>query len=555
MRGFSIAMGVLAACGGAPTTDATDTDVTVDLSDVTWFGQVKAVVDGNCLPCHESGGVGPIPLDVGAEAFAGDTAPVWAATATASVAAGSMPPWHASEDCHPIAEARTLNANERALFAAWAEQGHRMGDVGDYVPGERGTGPELGTADRVLAPTSAYTPTTLRPDDYHCLPLGDAFDEDAYVEALEVVPGQLSIVHHALVFAVDPALADTVVDLDEATPGPGYPCFGGVVPGEDLFSSNNARNIATWVPGGLPERLRDGDARFVAEGSRIVMQVHYNTLNVGDDGPPADATSVALWLRDTPPDALIETVALVQSDFLIDAGDPDGVATKDFAFGLAADIVALQGHMHQLGSALSVTTSGTTEGERCGLDIPAWDFDWQQVYAFPDDTPFELARDDTVTLTCRYDNSAANQPVVNGEQQSPRDVRWGEGTLDEMCLAYAHVRVPFVPGEDAGCGPVESCFASCPEGDGDCLTSCLARSINSCGVCTLQGLGACAAEACGLRYAALAQCLDGCGDEKLACLAADCRDKTAAYLTCLDPHVRDGTCDPYLDDCGLQLGP
>jgi hypothetical protein len=39
-------------------------------------------------------------------------------------------------------------------------------------------------------------------------------------------------------------------------------------------------------------------------------------------------------------------------------------------------------------------------------------------------------------LTCEYDNSAANQPVIDGVQQPPKDVAWGEGTADEMCLNY-----------------------------------------------------------------------------------------------------------------------
>jgi len=50
-------------------------------------------------------------------------------------------------------------------------------------------------------------------------------------------------------------------------------------------------------------------------------------------------------------------------------------------------------------------------------------------------------------LTCRYDNSPDNQPIVNGEQVAPRDVRWGEGTLDEMCLLYMTVEEDGEPSE------------------------------------------------------------------------------------------------------------
>jgi hypothetical protein len=39
-------------------------------------------------------------------------------------------------------------------------------------------------------------------------------------------------------------------------------------------------------------------------------------------------------------------------------------------------------------------------------------------------------------VECHYDNSPGNQPVVDGQRLPPRDVTWGEGTHDEMCLSY-----------------------------------------------------------------------------------------------------------------------
>ncbi|MDI3289600.1 hypothetical protein [Polyangium sp. 15x6] len=32
------------------------------------------------------------------------------------------------------------------------------------------------------------------------------------------------------------------------------------------------------------------------------------------------------------------------------------------------------------------------------------------------------------------DHTAENQPVVDGVKMPPKDVPWGEGTTDEMCL-------------------------------------------------------------------------------------------------------------------------
>jgi len=44
-------------------------------------------------------------------------------------------------------------------------------------------------------------------------------------------------------------------------------------------------------------------------------------------------------------------------------------------------------------------------------------------------------RGDQIYLECHWDNSAENQALVEGQPLPPRDVTWGEGTTDEMCLS------------------------------------------------------------------------------------------------------------------------
>ena len=53
-----------------------------------------------------------------------------------------------------------------------------------------------------------------------------------------------------------------------------------------------------------------------------------------------------------------------------------------------------------------------------------------------------LDADDTLWMECTWDNSASNQPIVDGEVQEPVDVAWGEGTSDEMCLSGFYVTGP-----------------------------------------------------------------------------------------------------------------
>ncbi|MFT5434613.1 MAG: hypothetical protein ACI9OJ_005327, partial [Myxococcota bacterium] len=94
-------------------------------------------------------------------------------------------------------------------------------------------------------------------------------------------------------------------------------------------------------------------------------------------------------------------------------------------------------HMHTLGVSGSVyveRADGTTE---CLLEMPQYDFGWQRSYGFME--PVVLKPGDKLGITCTWDNSPTNQLVVDGVPLEPVDQQWGEGTSDEMCIAFFYV--------------------------------------------------------------------------------------------------------------------
>jgi hypothetical protein len=73
------------------------------------------------------------------------------------------------------------------------------------------------------------------------------------------------------------------------------------------------------------------------------------------------------------------------------------------------------------------------------LHIPHWSFHWQDVYTLQ--KPIRVPAGTVVRVSCRFDNSGRRQPVIDGKQQPPRYVVWGEGTTDEMCLGVLETGV------------------------------------------------------------------------------------------------------------------
>ncbi len=53
--------------------------------------------------------------------------------------------------------------------------------------------------------------------------------------------------------------------------------------------------------------------------------------------------------------------------------------------------------------------------------------------------PVLIQPGDKLGIECEWDNSSENQLMVDGEKLPPKDVQWGDGTADEMCLWIFYV--------------------------------------------------------------------------------------------------------------------
>jgi hypothetical protein len=78
-------------------------------------------------------------------------------------------------------------------------------------------------------------------------------------------------------------------------------------------------------------------------------------------------------------------------------------------------------HMHTRGRKIKVMYQS-----QCLIDIPEWDFHWQQFYFYKQPVQLAFALN-ALSLSCTWDN----------ETSSP--ITWGENTSDEMCLNYVFI--------------------------------------------------------------------------------------------------------------------
>ena len=398
----------------------------------------KPLLERYCTTCHREGGIGPFSLTDY------ESARTHASAIEASVKAGRMPPWLPSKEGVPLRYSRAMHDDDKAALLQWVRDG--------ALPGEKGAVARVKPApadtvvpprrDLFLDPMLTYHPDSKLTDDYRCFildpagPTGGGMPEERYVQATQVTPGNAGIVHHVILFEVPESKVATVRQKDDAEAGPGYTCFFGA-------GTNSAEMITGWAPGGVPQRVEPDMGLRVRKGSVFVMQVHYNLQGYRGQG---DRTTVELELAASPPPYRLLLAPLAYPDGLnIPAGKPDATQSVAAPVSLALKYLGIKAtdiqvtsvtpHMHLLGTSIV-----TSLGSQALVDIPRWDFHWQQAYVFQQ--PVSLKPDDLLMLTCQYDNSLANQPMVDGVRQPPRDVSWGEGTRDEMCLSFLGLRIP-----------------------------------------------------------------------------------------------------------------
>lgn len=408
----------------------------------TYSKEVSRIIQEKCQTCHRPNDVAPFAL------LTYDDAANWAPDIERVVTSRLMPPWKPADDHGKFKGYRGLSDEQRQTLIDWVQAGAPEGDPADLPePLDLTSQWALGQPDVELQMAESYTPPRGK-DMYRCFVLPTGLTQNQFISAIDVQPGRRSVVHHVILYLDSTGDAEK---LDAADDGPGYTCFGG--PGTGLSAGNGnlsslnlsslleiGANLGGWAPGQRPEKLPDGTAMYLDQNARIVMQVHYySTRQSGDD-----QTKVGLYFSQAPVERRLIWMPVVPLDrrgrlsMQIPAGAKGFDVKAEFSippislFDLTA--VAVYPHMHLLGTAIKLEVERPRESPEQMIAIDNWDFNWQGPYQYNE--PVKVPAGSKVRLTCTYDNSVDNprNPAV-----SPRDITWGEGTEDEMCLALVGI--------------------------------------------------------------------------------------------------------------------
>jgi hypothetical protein len=334
----------------------------------------------------------------------------WAKAIREKVATRQMPPWHADPQYGSWENDRRLSQKDIDTIVAWVDGGAPEGNPKDLPPMPKlATGWQIGEPDVVFQMPVEFTVPAEGSVSYQHFAVPTNFKEDRYVQALEARAGNLSVVHHIVIYAREP----------------------GQQAAQRGQRNQRAFNIGDGIlgalsPGMTPFIAKPGEAKLIKAGSQLIFQMHYTP-----NGKEAkDRSIVGLIFAKKPVEKVITTKAAFDTRFVIPPGAPNYEVRAQYEFDQDSHIISLMPHMHLRGRDIvyrAIYPDGRTE---ILLSVPKYNFNWQ-VYYYPK-TPIAVPKGTRIEAIAHYDNSTNNP----GNPDPSKEVRFGEQTWDEMMNAF-----------------------------------------------------------------------------------------------------------------------
>lgn len=359
----------------------------------TFVDDIAPILHENCTSCHQPDEIAPMALRTYREARP------WARSIARAVENRDMPPWDADPGFGPWANDISLSDDEIEAITRWAGSGAPRGEGEEPVYEQPAETSEwaFGEPDWVYE-FDAFDVAADGPDEFAMIPIETGFDEDRWIRAVEVQPGDREVVHHFILWRASEASTQT----------------------QDAW-------IDAWAAGLGANQLPAGTARFLPKGRGLLGDFHYHPNGTAS----TDKTRVGVWFAE-PEEVEKELINLwvMNATFKIPAGDSNYEARASHIFSEDVVVRSLTPHMHYRGKDMKYTAFLPDGEQRELLSVSRYDFNWQTGYEFVE--PVALPAGTRIEVTAHWDNSADNpfnpDPTV--------DVGWGAESTDEMLIGF-----------------------------------------------------------------------------------------------------------------------
>lgn len=386
-----------------------------EAAQITYAEHVAEIIDRRCTSCHRDAGAAPFPLTT-FEHVAERSNQILEV-----VQSGYMPPWLPGDGDHRFQGDRRLNAPELAQLEAWVNSGAVAGDPSLRPPPPTWpTSWAIGEPDLVIRMPQAYVRSAEPNDRWRNFVLPVDIEETRFVEAVDIDAGNPKAVHHA-VLQLDATRSSR--ELDQADAEDGFAGMRDGVLSLGPYAKNPDGHFIGWTPGKIPIRNNDGMAWKLPPHSDLILQLHLPASGKDEQ----IQSRVGLYFADEPPSRFPFSVILSGRQIDIPPGEANHPIELEYTLPVDCEVLSVYPHAHYLCRRMRVTATLPNGTSQVLLEIPEWNFDWQDEYRF--ESPATLPKGTRVQMRYEYDNTANNPRNPN---HPPQRVAYGEQSTDEM---------------------------------------------------------------------------------------------------------------------------
>lgn len=383
-------------------------EIPVPTADLTFHEHIIPLLRKHCVNCHKQDNIAPFAL-LDYDEVAG-----WAPMIREVVEGERMPPWFANPNHGNFKNNARLSAAEKATLLGWIERGCPPGslDVVADIQIEQNkpakSNWEISEPDAVFFISDhPHTIPAQGQVDYEYFLVDPEFQEDKFLQAVQVKPGNYSVVHHALVSLVMPG---------NTSPGVG-----------------NCGVLINYAPGMQSTKLPAGMGIHVPAGAKFLFQMHYTPNGTQQ----RDRTSLGIVFAD--PQQVTSVVrggAIANVGITIPPNTHDHHEVAELKIDRPVELLSLSPHMHLRGKAFRYEAFFPKGRREILLDVPKYDFNWQLRYLL--EKPLPLPPGTRIRCTAWYDNSSRNP----ANPDSTLEIQWGDQTTDEMLIGFYSIVEP-----------------------------------------------------------------------------------------------------------------
>jgi len=374
---------------------------------VTFTKDVAPLLQKNCQSCHHAGTTAPMSLMTYNEVRP------WARSIKERIVLRDMPPWHLDKTVgiRRYKNDISLSDQEIATIVKWVDSGAPEGNPAD-MPKPLSFAPQdewfIGEPD-LLVTTKDFAMYPKGPDWWIDQYAEMTLTEDRWIKAMEIKPTNRRIVHHAVVYAIEPnppaGTPETGVLLNEYAVGK----YG------NIFSENTGMVLKA--------------------GTRLRFDMHY--FAIGSEQHNRTTIAFKFYPKGVVPKYEVRSTPIrnIPNDEL--EIPPNTVVRTDGYFRLQrnARIDSFQPHMHMRGRAMTVEAIHLNNTTEILSSVDHFNFNWHVNYIYADEAAPLLPAGTVLHMIGVHDNTAANP-------HNPDPTVWagfGERSVDDMLQVWLDV--------------------------------------------------------------------------------------------------------------------